>query len=210
MVFERKTGFSTAVGGMWWASLPNNNGHTGWIRSIQKLGLDNFFAVMNIIPGEMTRGVNSLVTDDEVVGTYNEEIFAASGGTVFLPIPVAGKESEWEQVADEYTRAHPAYSSNYAEDGSFTRLREVNLGITLDKYLPKIGMENVLSGLRIFASAQNVKLWRPKGTVGIDSELNMSGAVTGAIGTTGTGYRSIEVHTMPYPTVYNFGINIRF
>lgn len=210
MVFERKTGFSTAVGGMWWASLPNNNGHTGWIRSIQKLGLDNFFAAMNVIPGEMTRGVNSLVSDEEVVGTYNEEIFAASGGSVFLPVPVAGKESEWELVADEYTRAHPAYSSNYAEDGSFTRLREVNLGITLDKYLPKIGMENVLSGLRVFASAQNVKLWRPKGTVGIDSELNMSGAVTGAIGTTGTGYRSIEVHTMPYPTVYNFGINIRF
>jgi len=210
MILERKTGFSTAVGGMWWATLPNNNGHTGWIKSIQKLGLDSFFAAMNIIPGDMTRSVNPLVTEEEIVGTYNEDIFSASGGTVFLPVPLDGKESEWEQVANDYAHAHPAYSSNYGEDGSFTRLREINFGVNLDKYLPKIGMGNVLSGLRVFASAQNVKLWRPKGTVGVDSELNMSGAVTGAIGTTGTGYRSIEVHTMPYPTVYNFGINIRF
>ena len=165
---------------------------------------------MNIIPGEMTRAVNSLVSEEEIVGTYDEGIFAASGGTVFLPIPIDGKESEWEQVANDYAHSHPAYSSNYGEDGSFTRLREVNIGMNLDKYLPVIGMDNFLSGLRIFASAQNVKLWRPKGTVGVDSELNMSGAVTGAIGTTGTGYRSIEVHTMPYPTVYNFGLNIRF
>jgi hypothetical protein len=38
----------------------------------------------------------------------------------------------------------------------------------------------------------------------------MAGAITGAIGTTNSGYRSVESNTMPYPTVYNIGFNIRF
>ena len=210
MLFERKTGFSTAVGGMWWATGPNNNGHTGWLSSMQKLGLDGLFAALNFIPAEMTRQVTPIVNDDEVVGTIDYDVYQATGGAVVLPIAVQGREAEWEQATNEFAQAHPAFSSNYAEDGSYTRLREVSFGVNLDRYLPLLKLENAISGLRVFASASNVKLWRPKGTVGVDSELNMSGAITGPVGTTGTGYRSVEVHTMPYPTTYNFGLNIRF
>ena len=112
--------------------------------------------------------------------------------------------------ANEFAKAHPAFSSNYTEDGSYTRLREVSLGVRLDQFLPLLNLDNAISGLRVFVSANNVKLWRAKGTVGVDPELNMSGAITDPIGTTGNGYRSVEVHTMPYPTTYNFGINVRF
>lgn len=210
MLFERKTGFSTAVGGMWWATGPNNNGHTGWLSSMQKLGLDGLFASLNAIPIEMTRQVTPIISEDEVVGTIDYNVYEATGGAVILPIAIPGREEEWASTTNEFAKAHPGFSSNYAEDGSFTRLREVSFGVKLDRYLPLLKLDNAISGLRIFASANNVKLWRPKGTVGVDPELNMSGAITGPIGTTGTGYRSVEVHTMPYPTTYNFGLNIRF
>tara|TARA_B100001758_G_scaffold208468_1_gene190117 strand:+ start:2685 stop:5882 length:3198 start_codon:yes stop_codon:yes gene_type:complete len=210
MLFERKTGFSTAVGGMWWATGPNNNGHTGWLSSMQKLGLDGLFASLNAIPIEMTRQVTPIISEEEVVGTIDYNVYEATGGAVILPIAIPGREEEWANTTNEFAQAHPGFSSNYAEDGSFTRLREVSFGVKLDRYLPLLKLDNAISGLRIFASANNVKLWRPKGTVGVDPELNMSGAITGPIGTTGTGYRSVEVHTMPYPTTYNFGLNIRF
>ena len=74
MLFERKTGFSTAVGGMWWATGPNNNGHTGWLSSMQKLGLDGLFAALNFIPAEMTRQVTPIVNDDEVVGSIDYDV----------------------------------------------------------------------------------------------------------------------------------------
>jgi len=210
MLFERKTGFSSAVGGMWWATGPNNNGHIGWLSSMQKLGLDELFAAMNLIPAEMTRQVTPVVGDEEIVGTIDYDVFGATNGAVILPIAVSGREDEWAQTADEFAKAHPAFSSNYTEDGSYTRLREISMGVSLDEFLPLLKLDNAISGLRVFVSANNVKLWRAKGAVGVDPELNMSGAITDPIGTTGNGYRSVEVHTMPYPTTYNFGINVRF
>ena len=131
MLFERKTGFSAAVGGMWWATGPNNNGHIGWLSSMQKLGLDGLFAAMNFIPAEMTRQVTPIVGEEEIVGTIDYDVFGATDGAVILPIAVPGREDEWAQTADEFAKAHPAFSSNYTEDGSYTRLREVSMGVRL-------------------------------------------------------------------------------
>ena len=210
MLFERKTGFSTAAGGMWWSTGPNNNGHTGWLTSMQKLGIDGIFASLNFIPANMTRQVTPIVDEGDVVGTIDYAVFQASNGAVVLPIPVEGKEQEWEETANDFAHAFPGYSTNYVEDGSYTRLREISFGVNLDQYLSSLKLDGAISGLRFFASAQNVKLWRPKGTRTVDPELNMAGAITGAIGTTNSGYRSVESNTMPYPTVYNIGFNIRF
>ena len=210
MLFERKTGFSTAAGGMWWSTGPNNNGHTGWLTSMQKLGIDGIFASLNFIPANMTRQVTPIVDEGDVVGTIDYAVFQASNGAVVLPIPVEGKEQEWEETANDFAHAFPGYSTNYIEDGSYTRLREISFGVNLDQYLPSLKLDGAISGLRFFASAQNVKLWRPKGTRTVDPELNMAGAITGAIGTTNSGYRSVESNTMPYPTIYNIGFNIRF
>ena len=66
------------------------------------------------------------------------------------------------QTADEFAKAHPAFSSNYTEDGSYTRLREISMGVRLDKFLPQLKLDNAISGLRVFVSANNVKLWRQK------------------------------------------------
>ena len=211
MLFERKTGFMTGVGGMWWASAPNNNGHTAWLESIQKLGIDGLFAQMGVMDMQWVRQITPVVEEDEVVGTVNMDLYMATGGAVPpLPVAIPGKEAEWEAAANEYAFSHPEHITNYGEDGSYTRLREINFGVNLTRFLPVLKMENAISGLRVYFSAQNVKLWRPSGTVGIDSEINAVGAVTPPIGQTNTGYRSIEAHTMPHPTTYNFGINVRF
>ena len=101
-------------------------------------------------------------------------------------------------TADEFAKAHPAFSSNYTEDGSYTRLREVSMGVRLDQFLPLLKLDNAISGLSI-CLANNVKLWRAKGTVGVDPELNMSGAITDPIGTTGNGYEVLRFIRCPIP-----------
>ena len=48
MLFERKTGFSLLLEVCGGLPDPNNNGHIGWLSSMQKLGLDGLFAAMNL------------------------------------------------------------------------------------------------------------------------------------------------------------------
>ena len=135
---------------MWWATGPNNNGHTGWLAAMQKLGLDELFASINFIPQNMTRGVTPLIEEGEIVGTIDYDVMQASNGAVVLPIPVEGKEEDWKRVTEDFANAHPGVSTNYTEDGSYTRLREVNMGINLDRYLPMLKIDGAISGLRIF------------------------------------------------------------
>ena len=69
------------------------------------------------------------------MGTIDYDVFGATDGAVILPIAVPGREDEWAQTADEFAKAHPAFSSNYTEDGSYTRLREISMGVRLDQFL---------------------------------------------------------------------------
>ena len=50
MLFERKTGFMTGIGGMWWATAPNNNGHIPSMHSKQKHGIDEIYAAITGLP----------------------------------------------------------------------------------------------------------------------------------------------------------------
>ena len=166
---------------------------------------------MGVMDMQWVRQVTPVVEEDEVVGTVNMDLYMATGGAVPpLPVAIEGREAEWEAAANEFAFNHPEHITNFGEDGSYTRLREINFGVNLTSFLPMLKLDSAISGLRVYVSAQNVKLWRPSGTVGIDSEINSVGAVTPPIGQTNTGYRSIEAHTMPHPTTYNFGINVRF
>ncbi len=211
MLFERKTGFMAGEGTRWRATSPDNSGHTAWLASIQKLGLDGLFAQMGILPEEFMIYFNPVIEPDEVVGTVNTDLYIATGGAVPpLPVAIPGKEAEWENALNEFAFNHPSYITNFGTSGDFTRLREINFGVNLTQYLPVLKLDNAISGLRVYFSAQNVKLWRASGTVGVDPELNISGAVTEGIGLEGRAYRSVESATMPHPTVYNFGINVRF
>jgi len=228
MLFERKTGFMAGEGTRWRATSPDNSGHTAWLASLQKLGLDGLFAQMGLLPEEFMIYYNPVIEPDEVVGYADIEAYtnaqiylAMNGGEdspyyAYLkdiqpfPRPIPGKEAEWEAVLNEFAFNHPSHITNFGTSGNFTRLKEINFGVNLTQYLPILKLDNAISGLRVYFSAQNVKLWRASGVVGVDPELNNSGALSDPIGQTGRGYRSVESATMPHPTVYNFGIKVRF
>ena len=77
----------------------NNNGHIGWLSSMQKLGLDGLFAAMNFIPAEMTRQVTPIVGDEEIVGTIDYDVFGATDGAVICRLLFqAGRMSGRKQL----------------------------------------------------------------------------------------------------------------
>jgi len=197
ILFERKTGFMAGEGTRWRATSPDNSGHVAWLKSAQMLGIDELVFSDTTLYYQN----NPLVAADEVVGTV------LNGQ---LPIAITGKEAEWEAALNEFAFTHPYFITNFGTTGDFTRLKEINFGVNLTQYLPILKLDNAISDLRVYFSAQNVKLWRASGVTGFDPELNNSGAITAPVGQTGRGYRSVESGTMPHPTVYNFGIKVRF
>lgn len=107
------------------------------------------------------------------------------------------------------------YASTLAyQDGSFIKVRSINLGYTVpSKFLTKAG----ISSLRIYVTAQNpFILYSPfvKAGLGPDPEGNgYGGSVTSALvgGTTPTGSRQISVNANnPSTRQFNVGVNLKF
>lgn len=85
-------------------------------------------------------------------------------------------------------------SEYYIEDGSFFRIRNVQLAYNFDKnMLRKIGLQ----ALKIYVNAQNLKTW--KHNTGYSPE----------IGGTATAF-GVDDGSYPMPAVYSFGINLTF
>lgn len=85
-------------------------------------------------------------------------------------------------------------STYYIEDGSFFRIRNVQLGYTFDQSLIS---RLKLSSLKIYANVQNLKTWK-----------NNTG-YTPEIGGDATSF-GIDTGTYPVPAVYTFGLNVTF
>lgn len=85
-------------------------------------------------------------------------------------------------------------SDYYIEDGSFFRIRNIQLAYSFDKeLLQKIHLQ----ALKLYVNAQNLKTW--KNNTGYTPELG--GSAT-AFGVDGGSY--------PMPAVYTFGVNLTF
>lgn len=85
-------------------------------------------------------------------------------------------------------------STYYIEDGSFFRLRNVQLGYTFDQStLKKLRMK----GLKVFVNAQNLKTW--KKNTGYTPELGGDATAFG-----------IDSGSYPMPAIYTFGLNLTF
>ena len=85
-------------------------------------------------------------------------------------------------------------SSYYVEDGSFFRIRNIELGYTFD---PRLLNRIKLQSLRIYGNVQNPKTWSRN--TGYTPEVG--GSAT-AFGVDGGGY--------PMPVVYTLGFNLSF
>ncbi len=85
-------------------------------------------------------------------------------------------------------------SEYYIEDGSFFRLRNIQLAYNFNKYLlSKVGLQ----ALKVYVNAQNLKTW--KNNTGYTPEL----------GGTATAF-GIDKGSYPMPAVYTFGVNLTF
>jgi TonB-linked SusC/RagA family outer membrane protein len=96
----------------------------------------------------------------------------------------------------------PVYNSSlFYYDGSFVKLRNVNIGYSLpNKFARKIGAESV----RIFSSIQQPKIWSSYLTKynGVDPEAAITGSATGTT--------EVNSGITPSTTVTTFGLNIKF
>lgn len=102
--------------------------------------------------------------------------------------------SNSEPILDITHTINNQNSTYYIEDGSFFRIRNVQLGYTFDKnVLNKLRMK----ALKVYINAQNLKTWK-----------NNTG-YTPEIGGTATAF-GIDKGTYPMPAVYTFGLNITF
>ncbi len=85
-------------------------------------------------------------------------------------------------------------SEYYIEDGSFFRLRNIQLAYNFDRQLiHKIGLQ----ALKVYVNGQNLKTW--KNNTGYTPEIGGSATAFG-----------IDTESYPMPAVYTFGINLTF
>lgn len=102
--------------------------------------------------------------------------------------------SNWEPILDTGRSINRQNSSYFIEDGSYFRIRNIQLGYTFDaKLLSKI----YLKSLRLFGNIQNPKTWSKNS--GYTPEISGGAMDSG-----------FDKGTYPVPVVYTFGLNVTF
>ena len=102
--------------------------------------------------------------------------------------------SNWEPILDPSRSINRQNSSYFIEDGSFFRIRNIELGYTFNPGLLK---KIYLKSLRLYANVQNLKTW------------SKCSGYTPEIGGSATSF-GVDNGTYPMPTVYTFGLNLTF
>lgn len=137
-------------------------------------------------------------------GVYGNEIFNAGYTDTYTQFNFQSKRmgrwngegtSNWEPILDSSRSIQQLNSNYYIEDGSYLRLRNIQLGYNLGERLAK---KLRLHALRIFVNIDNLKTWGHN--TGYTPEIGGSALAFGI--DTGTTY--------PMPTTYTFGINATF
>jgi TonB-linked SusC/RagA family outer membrane protein len=105
-------------------------------------------------------------------------------------------------VSDIYSSA---VSSFYVEDGSYTRLRNLQIGYTIPVDAPYLG--RTLQGTRIYLQGEN--LFTITGYDGLDPALPANN-VTGAAGDIRDQSRGIDLGTYPSNRIFSIGLSTSF
>lgn len=102
--------------------------------------------------------------------------------------------SNTQPILDTTHTINNMNSEYYIEDGSFFRLRNIQLAYNFDRQLiSKIGLQ----ALKVYVNGQNLKTW--KNNTGYTPEIGGSATAFG-----------IDTGSYPMPAVYTFGINLTF
>ncbi len=102
--------------------------------------------------------------------------------------------SNWDPILGQGHRINYEYSTYGIEDGSYFRLRNIQLGYNFD---PKLISKLKLKSLRVFANVQNAKTW--KRNMGYSPEF----------GGSATQF-SVDYAGNAIPVVSTFGLNVNF
>lgn len=148
-------------------------------------------------------GYKGLDLSVDMMGVYGNEIYRNWDVSSFAQFNYLEKRmsrwngegsSNWEPILEPGRAVNRAFSSYFIEDGSFFRIRNLQLGYTFNAaLLNKINMK----ALRIYANMENLKTWSKN--TGYTPEIG------------GTAIKSgIDAGTYPMPAVYTFGLNLTF
>lgn len=139
----------------------------------------------------------------DMMGVYGNEIYRAWDDPTYAQLNyLTGRmgrwngegTSNWEPILNRGRAVNQMNSSYFIEDGSFFRIRNIQLGYTFDKQLVE---KLKLQSLRLFANIQNLKTWSKN--TGYTPEIG-GGAID----------FGIDNGTYPMPAIYTFGVNVTF
>ena len=139
----------------------------------------------------------------DMMGVYGNEIYRTWDDPTYARLNYLTKSmsrwhgegtSNWEPIIDPSRSINLVNSSYFIEDGSFFRIRNMQLGYTFDKSLLQ---KLYLRSLRVYANVQNLKTWTRN--TGYTPEIGGSALAFG-----------IDGGTYPMPMIYTFGINLTF
>lgn len=139
----------------------------------------------------------------DMMGVYGNEIYRNWGSSSYAQLNYRTEQlnrwhgegtSNWEPLLDPSHKINQEASTYFIEDGSFFRIRNIELGYNFDKrLLNRIKVQS----LRLYTNVQNPKTWSRNG--GYTPEVGGSAIL---FGIDGGGY--------PMPTVYTIGFNLTF
>ena len=139
----------------------------------------------------------------DVMGVYGNEIFRNWGRGTFAQFnyPSYRKDrwtgpgtSNWEPILSTARSNNYLISSYYIEDGSFFRIRNLQVGYNFNQNM--LGKAHIKS-LRVYVNAQNLKTFK-----------NSSG-YTPEFGGSATSF-GVDNGSYPLPAIYTFGVNLNF
>src|SRR5690606_33692417 len=102
--------------------------------------------------------------------------------------------STWEPIMNTSRANNREISSYFIEDGSFVRIRNIQLGYNL---APEVASRIRLKGMRLFVNAQNP--FTIANNTGYTPEIGGSAISFG-----------VDSGTYPVPAIYTFGVNLNF
>lgn len=139
----------------------------------------------------------------EMMGVYGNEIYRTWDDPTYAQLNYLTQRmdrwngegtSNWEPILNPSRSINLINSNYFIEDGSFFRIRNVQLGYTFEtEFLQRV----YLKSLRLFANVQNLKTWTRN--TGYTPEIGGSALAFG-----------IDGGTYPMPMIYTFGLNLTF
>lgn len=139
----------------------------------------------------------------DMMGVYGNEIYRTWDDPTYAQLNYLTKRmdrwngegtSNWEPILNPSRSINLINSNYFIEDGSFFRIKNIQLGYTFKtETLQKV----YLKSLRLYANIQNLKTWTKN--TGYTPEIGGSALAFG-----------IDGGTYPMPMIYTFGVNLTF